>query len=78
MKNGELVFDADGHILEPPDLWESYLEPKYRERAIRIRPDAEGWEYLEINGKPSKYSGRGALARLGSMGRKIDKPFISV
>ena len=19
--------DADGHILEPPDLWETYLEP---------------------------------------------------
>ena len=27
---------ADGHILEPPDLWETYLEPKYRDRAIRI------------------------------------------
>jgi len=21
--------DADGHILEPPDLWERYLEPKW-------------------------------------------------
>ena len=30
-----LVIDADGHILEPPDLWETYLEPKYRDRAIR-------------------------------------------
>ena len=93
MKNGELVIDADGHILEPPDLWERYLEPKYRDRAIRIRRDSEGWEYLEIDGKPSRYSGRGALARLGSMGReidhmkerrelwkagKIDKPFIGI
>jgi predicted TIM-barrel fold metal-dependent hydrolase len=93
MKNGELVIDADGHILEPPDLWERYLELKYRERAIRIRRDSEGWEYLEVDGKPSKYAGRGALARLGSMGReidhmkerrelwkagKIDKPFIGI
>lgn len=24
------VVDADGHILEPTDLWERYLEPQYR------------------------------------------------
>jgi hypothetical protein len=29
--------DADGHVLEPPDLWERYLEPKYRDRAICIK-----------------------------------------
>ena len=34
------VIDADGHILEPPDLWETYLEEKYRDRALRIRTDA--------------------------------------
>jgi hypothetical protein len=27
--------DADGHILEPSDLWEKYLEPQYRDRALR-------------------------------------------
>lgn len=46
--------DADGHLLEPPDLWERYLEPKYRDRAVRIRVDDRGLEYLEINGKLSK------------------------
>ena len=29
--------DADGHILEAADLWEQYLEPRYRERALRLR-----------------------------------------
>src|SRR5215471_18700895 len=29
------VIDADGHILEPPDLWERYSDPQYRDRAIR-------------------------------------------
>ncbi len=38
------VVDADGHILEPPDLWERYLEPQYRERAVRIRVDGRGLE----------------------------------
>ena len=33
------VVDADGHILEPTDLWERYLEPQYRDRAIRFRAD---------------------------------------
>ena len=37
MKTEELVIDCDGHILEPPDLWEKYIDPKYRDRAMRIR-----------------------------------------
>ena len=37
--------DADGHILEPPDLWETYLEEKYRARALRIQVDDAGYEY---------------------------------
>src|SRR6266540_2082027 len=24
------VFDADSHVVEPPELWEKYLEPEYR------------------------------------------------
>jgi len=27
------VVDADGHILEPLDLWEKYMDPKFRDRA---------------------------------------------
>ena len=42
MTSGELVIDCDGHILEPPDLWETYLEPAYRDRALRIRVGADG------------------------------------
>jgi len=61
------VVDADGHILEPPDLWERYLEPKYRDRAVRIRKDDRGLEYLEINGHPSKMVRNGAPATLGVM-----------
>ena len=33
--------DADGHILEPLDLWDKYIDPKFRDRAPRIqRTDA--------------------------------------
>src|SRR3954464_2425871 len=45
--------DADGHILEPPDLWERYIDPQYRDRALRIVRDEQGLEELEIGGKTS-------------------------
>jgi uncharacterized protein len=63
--------DADGHILEAPDLWEHYLEPRYRDRAMRLRSDASGLEYLEIDGKPSKVVRGGMLGMLGGMGRDL-------
>ena len=60
--------DADGHILEPPDLWERYLEPKYRDRALRLILDDRGLEQLEIGGAPSIMSRRGSPSVLGAMG----------
>src|SRR3989441_2943575 len=63
------AIDCDGHILEPPTLWEEYLDPRYRDRAIRIRTDHEGWEYFEFAGKPSRLCFRGFPGILGAMGR---------
>jgi predicted TIM-barrel fold metal-dependent hydrolase len=60
--------DADGHILEPPDLWETYLEPEYRDRALRIVLDERGLEELEIGGERSKMSRKGFPSTLGAMG----------
>ena len=68
------TIDADGHILEPPDLWENYLEDAYRDRALRIRVDDEGLEYLEINGKPSERTRKGSLGIMGAMGAEDLKP----
>ena len=64
------AIDADGHILEPPDIWEKYIDPRYRDRAIRLRTNAHGLEYLEIDGQPFKYMPAGALAAFGAMGKK--------
>ncbi|HEV8714683.1 MAG TPA: amidohydrolase family protein [Candidatus Binatia bacterium] len=47
-----LVVDADGHVLEPADTWVKYVEPQYRDRAIRIERDANGYEFLAIDNKP--------------------------
>ena len=57
------VVDVDSHIMEPPDLWQTYLEPKYRERAIFIR-QAPGGEELVIDGDVLM---KGRLASLGGV-----------
>jgi predicted TIM-barrel fold metal-dependent hydrolase len=60
--------DADGHILEPPDLWERYIDPQFRDRALRFIIDDNGLEALEIGGTPSIMSRRGFPSTLGAMG----------
>src|SRR5262245_53194443 len=40
------VVDADGHVLEPADTWLKYLDPAYRDRAIRIARDERDYEVL--------------------------------
>ncbi|MGH7864115.1 MAG: amidohydrolase family protein [Candidatus Binataceae bacterium] len=67
------TIDADGHILEPPSLWEDYLEEKYRARAIRVRRDDSGLEYLEYDGKPAQLMRHGVLHTLGGMGRDLQE-----
>src|SRR5437762_7387796 len=62
-----LVVDCDSHVMEPADLWQRYLEPKFRDRAIRIER-REGVEHLVI-GEESVLSG--VLAGLG--GAHLDR-----
>ncbi len=64
------AIDADGHILEPPDLWDRYIDPKYRDRALHIRKDDQGLEYVEIDNRPSKLVRRGMPGGLGMMDRR--------
>jgi predicted TIM-barrel fold metal-dependent hydrolase len=33
---GVPIVDADGHVMEPGDLWQAYIEPAFRDRAPRI------------------------------------------
>ena len=47
-------YDANDRLFEPAWLWERYLERQYVERAIRIKTDDQGLEFLELNGRPSE------------------------
>src|SRR5215467_80295 len=73
MTTEALVIDCDGHILEPPDLWETYLEPAYRDRALRIRVGDDGFEVLEIDGRRSTLARPGQLGALGGMGKRVEE-----
>ena len=62
------VVDADGHILEPLDLWDNYMEPRFRDRAPRIVKEADGKERLVIEEQTlgSKERGIGAIGAVGA------------
>src|SRR5580693_6558083 len=45
------VVDADGHILEPLDLWERYMDPAFHDRAPRLITDKDGKQRLLIEEK---------------------------
>ena len=47
-----LTIDADGHVLEPRDTWLDYIDPAFRDRAIRITDDDRGDEVLLVDGRP--------------------------
>jgi len=69
----DLVVDADGHVLEPPDVWERYLDPAYRARAIRVRRGADGRDVLEIDGRPARLTTPEMLGGLGGMGKTLEE-----
>ena len=54
-KNGFKIIDSDMHVMEPPELWEKYIDKKFRHRAPRgvtshnvrdlrlVHPDGSEW-----------------------------------
>ncbi len=49
MKREYKIISADSHTLEPPDLWEEWLEKKYQDTAPKLVEDKDGghaWIYM--------------------------------
>src|SRR5215469_1896108 len=68
------VVDCDSHVMEPPDLWERYLESRFRDRAIRIVKDpVDGLETLMIDRQPLL---KGVLAGLGGANLPREELFV--
>ena len=62
------VIDADGHVLEPVDLWDRYMDPAYRDRAPRLFVDADGKERLNVEGRV--LGGPKGFGLLGAIGAR--------
>jgi predicted TIM-barrel fold metal-dependent hydrolase len=53
---GHLVVDADSHVIELPDMWADYVEPRFRDRTPRL--------VVDENGKPAQLIGEGLTGRI--------------
>ncbi len=62
------VVDADGHILEPLNLWLDYIEPAYRDRAPRLVTNNHGKQQLQVDAAllGSAERGLGAIGAIGA------------
>src|SRR5258707_12962746 len=63
------VVDADGHILEPLDLWDKYIDPAFRDRAPRIVKGENGTERLIIE-EHGVGDGQRGIGRIGAVGAR--------
>lgn len=68
-----LLVDADSHVLEPPDLWARYVEPRFRERAVRVARTDAGNDVLLVDGRPAKLTTPEMLGDFGGMGRTLEE-----
>jgi len=69
----DLIIDADGHVLEPARMWERYIDPGYRDRAICVRRGADGRDFLEIDGRRAALTTPEMLGGFGGMGKSIEE-----
>ncbi|MEW6268795.1 MAG: amidohydrolase family protein, partial [Thermodesulfobacteriota bacterium] len=68
-----MLIDADSHVLEPPDVWQRYVEPRFRERAVRVVRDADGRDVLLVDGRPARLTTPEMLGDFGGMGRSLEE-----
>lgn len=67
--------DADGHVLEPLDLWDLYVDPKYKGRTPKLDVQPNGEEFVNIDGLVVKADVRNAgsaYARSGGDAKMVN------
>ena len=48
------INDADNHFVEPEDMYERYIDPSRREKAVRFVRDADGRRVQLYGSRPSR------------------------
>ena len=61
------IIDADGHITEPPAVWEDYAEPAFRDLVPQVRRSAAGTDELWIEGEHRPHSNPAPASIPGAM-----------
>ena len=55
------IISADGHVIEPPDLWQRHLPSRFHERMPRLVKDPMGGDAWElVRGAPAMPLGPGS------------------
>lgn len=68
-QNGFKVMDSDMHVMEPPDLWERYIEPEFKGQCPRgltegvrdlriVGPDGKPWGMPVVEDRPHRPPGQ--------------------
>ena len=69
------VFDADGHVIEPPRVWDELLPERYREYAPRVLQDEGSYRYACGDRVSFRIPGRAeAMGAPGQTPKKSDAP----
>jgi predicted TIM-barrel fold metal-dependent hydrolase len=86
MLRGMKVIDADAHMHEPRDLWERYVEPKYRDRVPKVafmdgnrmvyEPDGKIIKKDELQQGPAESANRAMEEKYGEAFRQWWSPEI--
>jgi predicted TIM-barrel fold metal-dependent hydrolase len=68
------ILDGDSHVLEPPDLWDRYIDPSYRNRSIRIFRNEQGKETLTVDNRVLLQDHLGGLGGVEIERERLSRP----
>jgi predicted TIM-barrel fold metal-dependent hydrolase len=72
------TIDADGHVLEPPSLWQDYIDPGFRENAPRMLFTDQGGELFWVSDDFSLGDGVKTLGAGGTFAASDTAPDIKL
>lgn len=52
MRNGLRVLDTDAHQMEPPSIWQEYIDPTFADKAPKTEMYSNGRRLLLVEGEP--------------------------
>ena len=67
-----LPIDADSHFFEPLDLFERYIDPRFRERTYRVQNDSDTGklQFVSIRSRCKCSTPKGCYAQSSATARR--------